>query len=304
VIREIVTDLIDDFIETGSVDFITQLATPLPARLTCRVLGLPEEDWQFYVKPVQDMVHHRANSDAVREHLPAMPEDRDALWTFVSALLEVAEERRKEPKDDVLTMLVNAEINGRRLNRYEIGGIGELVLIGGFDTTAGAIGSILVHLGRDKDLRDGLASEPALVETAVEEFLRFYAPSQSLPRSAKTDCALGDQEIAPGDTIMLHFGAANRDAAQFDSPEEFIPDRNPNRHLTFGTGIHRCLGAYLAREDLKVMLEEVLRRVPDYELDAGGVKPLERSLIYGYGTARATFTPGKREGTPPAVKTN
>lgn len=293
-IRQITTTLIDAFIERGDVDFHRELAMPLPAILTCRLLGVPEEEWQFFATPVHKMLHDREETAAgTPEPDPeVLALEWDLLFPTVQAMIEIAHQRRSDPRDDLLTALVHAEIDGRPLNDYEIGGIAILVVIGGVDTTTGVIGSALVHLGRHPEVRQRLIEYPSLIPSAVEEFLRVYSPVQMLPRICMSDAELGGQTIGAGSPLLLSWGAANRDPEVFPDPDEVVIDRAPNRHIAFGTGIHRCLGSNLARIEFQVALEETLRRTPDYVLREEGVLLQPNAQIYGYHRIEATFTPG------------
>jgi cytochrome P450 len=171
--------------------------------------------------------------------------------------------------------------DGRPLNRYEIVGIASLILGGGVETTTSAIGSGLVYLGRNPEGRQQLIDQPELIESAVEEVLRMWPPIASFGRHARKPVEVHGVEIPANDNVQMMLGAANRDPAQFPSPDEFIVDRTPNRHLTFTAGIHRCIGSNLARMQIRVALEEILARVPAYQLREEGI--VFRTSTFGYG---------------------
>ena len=295
-IRGIATTLVDAFIERGTVDLHADLAVPLPAILTCRLLGVPEEEWEFYATPVHYMLHQaRPKGD----NLPGGYDggsalDWDLLFPVVEAMIAIAEKRRSNPQDDLLSFLATVEVDGEQLTPYEIGGIATLVVIGGVDTTTGVLGSAFVHMGRNPDVRQRLIDDPALIPLAVEEYLRAFSPVQRLPRMAAEPSTIGEAEVAAGDMVMLCWAAANRDPEQFPDPDEIHVDRHPNRHMAFGVGIHRCLGSNLARLEFQVALEEVLGRLPDYRLDEDRVHLQPNAQIYGYSEVGATFTPGSR----------
>jgi hypothetical protein len=170
------------------------------------------------------------------------------------------------PRDDLTTFLINAELNGRQLESSHVAGTMSLLLIAGIDTTWSAIGSSLWHLAKNPADRERLVAEPALLPTAMEEFLRAYAPV-TMARLVKDDMTWRGVDMLAEDWILLSFPAANRDPAQFDRADEVVIDRDVNRHAAFGLGIHRCVGSHLARMELRVALEVWLERIPVFSLD-------------------------------------
>ena len=163
-----------------------------------------------------------------------------------------------------------------------------LMLIAGIDTTWSSIGSALWHLATHPEDRKRLVDEPELIPTAVEEFLRAYSPV-SMARIAKEDTTLGDREVKKGDRVILSFPAANRDPEAFENPEEVIIDRERNRHVAFGSGIHRCAGSNLARMEMQVAIEEMLRMIPEFELEDGGEVTWAGGQVRGPRNIPATF---------------
>jgi cytochrome P450 len=290
-VRAIAVELIDGFVGSGAADLHEQFARPLPARLTCRMLGLPEERWQYFANPV-DAIAHPDNPDELDMGDPGQLAERgyQMMADFNYEILKIAEERREDPRDDILTYLVNATIDdGRPLSPYEIVGIATLILGGGVETTTSAIGSGLVYFGRNPEVRDRLIERPELIESAVEEVLRMWPPISSFGRRARNTVAVNGVEIPAGDTVLMMLGGANRDPRQFPSPDEFVLERSPNRHLTFTAGIHRCIGSNLARMQIKVAFQEILARLPHYELDESGVKFRTSTFGYGYRAIPVTF---------------
>jgi cytochrome P450 len=204
------------------------------------------------------------------------------------------EARRNAPRDDLLTALVTAEAEGT-IDGQEAEDLAVMVLIGGIDTTMAALSTAFLRIQREPGVRARLLDEPALLTSAIEEFLRIDPPVQGFARGIQRDCVVGGQALAEGETLFMLWGSANRDEAMFPEADEFHIDRHPNRHLTFGIGGHRCLGATLARVEMKVVLEEVLARLPDYLIDESGVRyPDTIGIVYGMVNEPATFTPGRR----------
>jgi cytochrome P450 len=171
------------------------------------------------------------------------------------------------------------------------------MLAAGVDTSTSVLSASLVHLSEHPEQRDRLRDDPTLLDSATEEFLRYYAPAQATARTVVADVDVAGLSFKPGDRILLAWASANRDSAQFADPDEFHLDRTPNRHVTFAHGIHRCIGAPLARQELRVILAEVLRRLPDYQVDVDQTPTYpDVGLMFGYQTMPATFTPGPAEG--------
>ena len=192
---------------------------------------------------------------------------------------------------DLITHLLGLEAAGT-LNRNEVVDLLMMVTIGGFDTTMAAIGSALLFLDHHPDERRRLAADPDLLPAAVDEFLRFEAPVQGFARTVTRDIEIDGCPVAAGETVFLLWGSANRDPEAFDHPDEMILDRQPNRHLTFGVGGHRCLGAHVTRVEMRVVLSETLRRLGDYSVTHDEVLwPRSVGILYGRAHIPATFTP-------------
>jgi cytochrome P450 len=188
----------------------------------------------------------------------------ELLNYFVSQL----ELRRHEPGDDLISELLHTEVEGKPLEDSIVLGIAALVLIAGVDTTWSAIGSSLWHLATHPDDRERLVAEPELMPTALEELLRAYAPV-TMARVVTEDIEFGGCPMKEGDKVLMNFPAANRDPEAFDRPHDVLLDRAHNRHVAFGSGIHRCAGSNLARMELQVALEEWLHRIPSFILEPG-----------------------------------
>ncbi|MDQ1395036.1 MAG: hypothetical protein QOG64_295, partial [Acidimicrobiaceae bacterium] len=202
---------IDQVIETGTIDIVADLSNPLPALFTCELLGLPVGDWARYARPYHEMIF-----------TPPGPE-RDALarevhWIYGS-LAELVAKRRAEPADDLITYLTRAEIEGERLTDDEIVSICDLVMAGGFDTTTAATASALGYLHQNPADRQRLVDDPGLLPTAVEEFLRYFSPTQGLARTVTVDTTLAGQSLAAGDRLLISWASANHDETVFDRPD-------------------------------------------------------------------------------------
>ena len=294
--RALVNRLIDDFVTEGTCDFHEQLDKPLPGILTCRLLGLPTERWRSFADPIDEFVHREGAGAfaAVSAHYEDSPFARMQVPGML-AMLEIAEERRRAPRADVISELVHLELDGRPLGIYELGSALSILLSGGTETTTAALGSALVYLGRNPGVRAALVEEPGRIPHFAEEVLRCWPPIMTFFRIVKQPWSLDGHELRPGEVMYLVLAAANRDPEEFDEPHTSRYDRSPNHHTTFALGIHRCLGSSLARLELRVALEEVLRRIPDYELVEDQVDLLPHfPSSYGYRRITATFPRGRR----------
>jgi cytochrome P450 len=221
------------------------------------MLCFPQEDGPRFAEFVENTL----------EGINLPPEERIARMTALfDYLLAQIHDHVDHPRDDLTTFLINAELYGRKLDPSHVAGTMALLLLAGIDTTWSAIGASLWHLAGAPADRQRLAAEPGLLPTAMEEFLRAYAPV-TMARLVRDDMQWRGADMKADDWILLSFPAANRDPAQFDRAGEVVIDREVNRHAAFGLGIHRCIGSHLARMELRVALEAWLERIPEFSLD-------------------------------------
>jgi cytochrome P450 len=240
----------------AALDAATDYAQHIPVRVIVRFLGFPQEDadlFRRFIRQVLEDVDQPA--DERRETLKELDAYMDA---------QIAE-HIANPRDDLTSFLLGAEVDGEKLSIGHVRGTMILLMIAGIDTTWSAIGASLWHLARHPGDRRRLAGDPALMDTAVEEFLRAYAPV-TMARLVARDFDFHGHQLKEGDWLLLPFPAANRDPSVFENPDVVQLDRASNRHAAFGLGRHRCLGSNLARMELRVALEEWLARYPDFEL--------------------------------------
>jgi cytochrome P450 len=254
--REFCHSLIDAFGDRDVVDAANEYAQHIPMRVIADMLGFPPEDGPQFRQFVENTL----------EGINRPPEERIAgMMQLHDYLLEQVHDHLDNPRDDLTTYLLGAELYGRKLEPAHVVGSMILLLIAGIDTTWSAIGASLWHLAKTPADRERLAASPSLVPTAMEEFLRAYAPV-TMARLVREDMSWHGVDMKAEDWILLSFPAANRDPAQFDRADEVIIDREVNRHAAFGLGIHRCIGSHLARMELRVALQTWLERVPDFTL--------------------------------------
>ncbi len=288
VIEYFVHRCIDEFVEHGEVDFVHDLATPLPAMVTLHKLGMPVEDWHRFSEPMHKTVF-------LRQDNPARAGVLEELAWIAGTIRDTIADRRSVPRDDMITYLVHGHVGGEPVTDHAVQEMVMLTLQGGLDTTGSAISSALIHLDRDRDARQRLIDEPDLLPSAVEEFLRFESPQFALARTATRDVVVGDRQIGQGDRVLLVWASGNRDEEMFDRADEVVLDRSPNRHMAFGLGAHRCLGSNFARRQILLALRAVLRRLPDYSIDHEHLVKAETiGVTYGTFALPARFTPGPR----------
>ncbi|MBO2465509.1 cytochrome P450 [Actinomadura sp. LCR2-06] len=249
--------LIDGLQDGDVVDAARDYAQHIPMRVIADMLGFPPEDGPKFREFVENAL----------EGVNRPPDERIArMEELFDYLLEQIRDHVDRPRDDLTTYLINAELYGRRLDPSHVSGTMALLLIAGIDTTWSAIGASLWHLARTPADRERLVAEPGLLPTAMEEFLRAYAPV-TMARLVKQDMHWRGADMKAEDWVLLSFPAANRDPDQFDRAGEVVIDREVNRHAAFGLGIHRCVGSHLARMELRVALEVWLERFPRFTLD-------------------------------------
>jgi cytochrome P450 len=254
--RAFCQSLIDAFDGQDVVDAARDYAQHIPIRVIADMLGFPQEDGPRFREFVETTL----------EGINLPPVERiERMSLLFDYLLEQIHDHLDNPREDLTTFLIDAELYGRKLEADHVAGTMALLLIAGIDTTWSAIGASLWHLAQTPQDRARLIAEPALLPTAMEEFLRAYAPV-TMARLVKEDMRWHGVDMKAEDWILLSFPAANRDPAQFERADEVVIDREINRHAAFGLGIHRCVGSHLARMELRVALEVWLERIPCFTL--------------------------------------
>ncbi|MEO3874751.1 cytochrome P450 [Nonomuraea sp. B12E4] len=277
-VRASVTRLVDGFAPDGDADLIARLAYPVPIEIICTLVGLPAEAGDLIKRWTGDLVTLGApGTDGERQLACA----RSSV-AFQRYLEEQIEARRRAPRDDLLTALINTRAGGERpLDVAELVNLLIVLVFAGHETTTNLIGNLLVLLlGRPEILR-AIRDDPALTDDVINEGLRMDAPVQGMFRTTTEEVALGGAHIPAGAQVMVLFGSANRDEAVFSDPDRFDPGRgNNHRHFGFGRGIHACIGASLARMETRIVLDTVAERLPNLKLDAGRPPTYSPSLMH------------------------
>lgn len=287
-IKRIAAEIIDSVIERGECDFVVDVAAQLPTAVICEMLGIPREH--------RDLMFRLANMSIGTDD-PEYQQGRSAHETGMAAEAEtfsyfskIITERRTEPGDDLVSALVHGEIDGAHLNDLEVLFNCFLLTIGGQETTRNATSGGLLALLQNPAQMARLNDDASLVAPAIEEFLRWSSPVTHVMRTARRDIRLRDRDVRAGDRVVVWNASANRDEDVFPRPDTFDIARSPNDHLAFGHGEHFCIGANLARLQLRVMVDEVMRRLRDIE-PAGPVERLRSNFVSGIKHMPIRFRP-------------
>jgi cytochrome P450 len=287
-IEALVNELLDGVVAAGEFEVVRDLAFPLPAIVIAEMLGADADDrdrfkhWSDEAVGFQGVAN--VDADLVERSQAALLDMKDYLRSLIKL-------RRQAPKDDVLTTLALAEEDGERLTEEELVATGVTLLIAGHETTTSLIGNAMYTFLTQDGVVEQLTDDPALVEPAVEEVLRYETPKQRDFRLLTTEVELHGETMEAGQLVIQLLGAANRDPREFDDPDSFVLDRQPNRHIAFGFGIHFCLGSPLARLEARAALSAVLRRTRKLELASDGVHWEEKNLFRTPAAVPVRFQP-------------
>ena len=270
IIGATVSELIDAFAGDGHADLIPQLTFPFPVRVIARILGLPEADWPRFLRLSTQLIAVMRNWEG------ALAASRELRGYFA----EIIADRRRHTRDDLVSQLISAEVDGRRLSDEEIYPFLLLLLPAGAETTYRSSSNLLFGLLSDPDQLEAVRADRGLVPQAIEEALRWETPLLTVARLATEDVELGGVRIPAGSFVALSLGAANRDPEQHAEPDAFDIFRERAQHISFGDGAHKCLGMHLARLEMRVLLNAVLDRLPGLRLDPDADDPHIHGLIF------------------------
>jgi len=260
--RRIVVELLDAFGSRTEIEFVRGFAEPLPVYFALQAFGFPRQDAEVLNDLVARLIHGRASDDG--KHASR------TLTDYIEALLARKAATATSGSDDVVTAIAHGSVSNRPLTLEEQVSMTRLLLFGGFTTVQYALSYALYLLATHPELTRQLGENPGMLDTAIEEFLRLASPATYLRRTVMSDTELGGTALHPGDQVLLCFGAGNRDPTVFERPEDVVLDRKRNPHVAFGCGAHHCVGAWLARLEMRVALEELLRRYQGFQLDPAG----------------------------------
>jgi cytochrome P450 len=287
-IRELTRQYIDRFIATGRCDFIRDFAGKLPMDVISEMLGVPVADRDQLCRWAELVVHRE---EGVVDLPPAAMESAMSLLEYFRHLVA---DHRARPRDDLTGALLAAEMDGDRLGDFDVLAFLFLMIIAGNETTTKLLGNAIYWLAHNPAQRRLVRSDPALIPRLVEETLRYDGSTQALARTVTTDVEMYGQTLRAGDRAVLLVGSANRDARVFPDPDRFDIYRDTSEMLSFGYGIHFCLGAALARLEGRIALEEVQARFPDYEIDTNRLRRIHSVNVRGFAAMPIEFPPGAR----------
>lgn len=283
--KEITRELIDAVVERGRCDVVRDLAVPLPVRVVCHALGFPDADWERYHRFAETTMRAGGGPRYISDEIMA------AAVEYFQHAAETVEAKRGSGSEDWLSLMVAKSEDGpTRRDAMELASESLLILNGGSDTTRHVIAGGTLALLEHPDQLDLLAREPERLPVAIEEMIRWVSPLLNMRRTATRDTELHGQKVRKGDQVLLMYSAANRDPRSFDAPERFDITRWPNPHLAFGIGPHFCLGANLARMELRVMFTEMLTRLRGLErADTGPPRIVSTAFARGLATLPVRF---------------
>jgi cytochrome P450 len=261
-----VNRFIDAFIGRGSCNFTDELAVPFPSAVFLGLMGLPWDELDTLLRLKEGIMRPGGGGLSPEEQMRIRDETGTEIYAYFDAILD---ERQRKPEQDILTGFLQAEVDGEKLSREEILDICFLFLIAGLDTVTDSLTCFFAFLSRNPEHRRQIVDDPAVIPKAVEEMLRWETPVAGTARLATADSVVSGCPVAAGNVVFVSIGAANVDPAEFADSMTVRFDREVNRHLAFGGGVHRCLGSHLARRELRVVLREWHRRIPDYALKPG-----------------------------------
>jgi cytochrome P450 len=265
-IVELVHSLVDEFAAAGTCDLHEQFAVPLPCTVFLRLVGLPLEDLDQFLAMKDGII--RPPGDTVAEQEPHRRKAADDIYRYFG---RVVEERHRKQSDDLLCRIMAAEIDGERLTDEEVLDVCFLFMIAGLDTVTDSLDCFFAYLAQNDEHRRQVVKDESIIASTVEELLRWESPVPTIARIAAADTEVGGCPVKAGQHVMLLLGSANTDDEVHTSHNEVDLQRNPNPHLAFGGGVHRCLGSHLARVELRVAMREFHRRIPEYQLAPGTV---------------------------------
>jgi len=290
-----VNALIDGFIERGTVDFAQEFSIPFPSLAFLSLLGLPADELPSFLRMKDGIIRPDSVVGAPREDPATKAYQREIANSIYDYFDRVIDERSAQRQDDLISRFLDTEVEGERLTREEILDICFLFLIAGLDTVTATLDCMFSFFVEHPEHRREIVDDPSLIPAAVEELLRWETPVMTVVRVAMEDTEIGGCPVREGDHVMAMLSSANLDNAEFDDGDVVRFDREANRHIAFGVGVHRCLGSHLARTEVRIALREWHRRIPEYALVDGATlefTPAIRSVEH----FPMVFPAGTREG--------
>jgi cytochrome P450 len=290
-IADLANELMDSFAGSDEIDFAASFSVPLPSQVFLTLMGLPLEELPTLLALKDGIIRPQRVVGCPPGHPDAVAHQTRTAAAIYEYFGPVIDERAREPRQDLMTAFVQAEIDGERLSKEEILDICFLFLLAGLDTVTASLDCMIAFLAQNPAHRRQIVEDPSLIPAAVEELLRWESPVAAVTRKVTSDTELGGCPVPAGGRVALMLGSGNTDDSEFGDGDVVRFDRETNRHLAFGGGVHRCLGSHLARQELRVALREWHKRLPDYSLKPGveldytpGIRSIEQfPLLLGCG---------------------
>jgi cytochrome P450 len=285
-IRQITIDCLNQCLETGRIEFITSLVNPVPSMVVLELLGLPVEDWPRHALPW----HHVSHAVPGSADYDVAMREFDDMWRLVTSYVD---ERRDNPNGDLLSRIVNGMVSDKVIERKQAIDLAWVTIAAALETTTGIMAHSLDYLDRDRELRERLIRDRSLVRVASQELLRFFSPSRGVARTVTVDCEFAGQQLRPGDRVFILLAGANHDEAAFRQANTLTIDRSWTKsHVTFGHGIHRCIGSAIAEAELEILLDVVLDVIPDFTIERDRAEPYRvQAVSTGFVKLPAVFHP-------------
>lgn len=281
-VTALVNELIDRFIDRGTVDLASEFSIPFPSQVFLTLLGLPLDDLKTFLAMKDGIIRPDQASGSTWGSETALDHQQATADSIYEYFNRVLDEREVAPKDDLLSRFLTTEVDGEQLTRNDILDICFLFLIAGLDTVTSSLDCMFAYLAQNPEQQAAIVADPSIIPNVVEELLRWETPVMAVVRVATEDTELAGCPIAKGDQVVAMLGSANTDENDLPDADVVRFDRDVNRHLAFGGGVHRCLGSHLARQELRIALREWHRRIPEYRLAdgtelvyTGGVRSIE-----------------------------
>ncbi|CRK84793.1 cytochrome P450 [Neobacillus massiliamazoniensis] len=278
-IQDFTKGLLDQISKKNTIDIVEDLAYPLPVMVIAELLGIPTSDRNQFKEWSNSLVAGPSSTEDIQETINQKNKATSELKEYFSHIIQ---EKRKKSLEDIISVLIQAEENEGKLSAEELLSFCIVLLVAGNETTTNLISNAVYSFVENKTVWETLKQDPTLIPNAVEETLRYRSPVQVLPRRVKMDTEISGYKLTSGQLVFAWIGSANRDENKFSNPEYFDLKRNPNDHLTFGKGIHFCLGAPLARLEAKIALSELIKRYSTISIKEGyQIDPIESSFMNG-----------------------
>jgi cytochrome P450 len=293
-VERAVGEIMSNVREKGECDFVTEIAARLPLMIICDMMGIPASQYDFVIEKSNAIIGVAGGDpEFVTDPADMVPKILGAASALNELCKELAQQRRSHPTDDLVSALVNAEVEGQRISDEDLGSFFVLLAVAGNETTRNAISHGMKALCDYPEQREIWSRDfEGIAPTAVDEIIRWASPVLSFRRTATRDCELRGQKIQAGEKVVLWYNSANRDEDVFDEPFRFDVRRTPNEHVAFGgPGPHHCLGAHLARREVTIMFRELFRTLPDLEI-VGQPDRLQSNFVHGIKHMDCRFTPG------------